>query len=90
MGSAPSASRSRCDWLACGPSGAQGARTEPKPTNGKAQATDEDLERLVKPLVEEGKGRTIAQRVLKDAGLACETGRLADYIRSLKDEPLTV
>jgi hypothetical protein len=62
----------------------------PKPANGKAQATDEDLERLIKPLVEEGKGRTIAQRVLKEAGLACETGRLADYIRSLKDEPLTV
>jgi hypothetical protein len=63
----------------------------PKPAaNGKAQATDEDLERLVKPLVAEGKGRTIAQRVLKEAGLACETGRLADYIRSLKDEPLTV
>jgi hypothetical protein len=62
----------------------------PKPANGKAQATDEDLERLVKPLVEEGKGRTVASRVLKEAGLACETGRLADYIRSLKGEPLTV
>jgi hypothetical protein len=69
----------------------RGPQSKSRPAaNGKAQATDEDLERLVKPLVEEGKGRTTIQKALKEAGLACETGRLADYIRSLKDEPLTV
>jgi hypothetical protein len=85
----PPADRGAIGWPVA-PQAPKAPVQRPKPTNGKAQATDEDLERLVKPLVEEGKGRTIAQRVLKDAGLACETGRLADYIRSLKDEPLTV
>lgn len=61
-----------------------------KPSNGKAQATDEELEKVVKPLVQAGKGRPTIQAALKDKGLACETTRLATLIASLKDEPLTV
>jgi hypothetical protein len=62
----------------------------PKPLNGKAQATDEDLEQVVRPLVQAGKGRPTIQKALKDAGLTCETTKLANLIASLKDEPLTV
>jgi hypothetical protein len=62
----------------------------PKPSNGKAQATDEDLEQVVRPLVQAGKGRPTIQKALKDAGLTCETTKLANLIASLKDEPLTV
>jgi hypothetical protein len=62
----------------------------PKPLNGKAQATDEDLEQVVKPLVQAGKGRPTIQKALKDAGLTCETTKLANLIATLKDEPLTV
>jgi hypothetical protein len=62
----------------------------PKLANGKAQATDEDLEQVVRPLVRAGKGRPTIQKALKDAGLTCETTKLANLIASLKDEPLTV
>jgi hypothetical protein len=65
-------------------------QTRRRMRGSKAQATDEDLEQVVRPLVQAGKGRPTIQKALKDAGLTCETTKLANLIATLKDEPLTV
>jgi hypothetical protein len=52
--------------------------------------TDERLKEIVEPLVKAGKGRPTIAKALQEEGVSYETTKLADLIKTLKAEPLTV
>lgn len=48
-------------------------------------ATDEDLDRIVRPLALAGRGRPAASAALKAAGLTCSNKELSAYLKAVKE-----